>query len=537
MSAAWADALLAARIFAADPLRLGGIRVRARAGPLRDEWLERLRHEIGDGRHMRKVPASIAADRLAGGIDITATLAAGRPVEQPGLLAEARGGILVIPMAERMAPHLAAALIPEIDSGSIALILLDEGEGSNEAPPAAVVERMGLTCALDGVTVHDVDNDEAPVACGDSVGDPVDTLCRVADAFGIFSARAPVLALATARLMADLSGRKRICEGDVDVAVRLALLPRATKAPAPPDETPREPGESAAEQAGDGGRLADRIVETAMALLPAGVLDGLRRSNAATSRHAGRGSAGLRKSLTRGRPVGVRPGRPGAGGRLHLVETLRAAAPWQRLRAGAGVQIRASDFRIRKFADKSEATLIFVVDASGSAAAERMAEAKGAAELLLADAYVKRTQVALIGFRGDGAELLLPPTRSLVRAKRELAQMAGGGGTPLAAGIEAGQVLAEAERERGRTPFLVLMTDGRANVARNGETGRSAADADTRRAAKVLGASGIKSVVIDIASRPRNDAREVAAAMAADYATLPRADARATQAIVGALTA
>jgi magnesium chelatase subunit D len=199
------------------------------------------------------------------------------------------------------------------------------------------------------------------------------------------------------------------------------------------------------------------------------------------------------------------------------------------------VKIRSDDFRIRRFAERSEATLVFVVDASGSAAAERLAETKGAVELLLAEAYVKRTQVALVAFRGSAAELLLAPTRSLVRAKKCLADLVGGGGTPLAAGLEAGQLVADAARERGRTPFMVVMTDGRANVARDGSGDRSKAGEDARQAAARIGASGMRGVVIDIAARPRDDARAIAAAMKADYAALPTVNAAATRRIVTAL--
>jgi magnesium chelatase subunit D len=98
----------------------------------------------------------------------------------------------------------------------------------------------------------------------------------------------------------------------------------------------------------------------------------------------------------------------------------------------------------------------------------RLAEAKGAVELLLADCYVRRDRVAVIAFRGRGAEVLLEPTHSLVRAKRSLAALPGGGGTPLSAGIAAGFAMAEASRKRGQTPVIVALTDGRANVARDG---------------------------------------------------------------------
>ena len=97
--------------------------------------------------------------------------------------------------------------------------------------------------------------------------------------------------------------------------------------------------------------------------------------------------------------------------------------------------------------------LIFTVDASGSAALARLAEAKGAVELMLAQAYARRDHVALIAFRGTGAELLLPPTRSLVQTKRRLAGLPGGGGTPLAAGLQVAHGPGACRRaRRGMTP-------------------------------------------------------------------------------------
>jgi magnesium chelatase subunit D len=565
-AAAWEDALLAARLFAADPHRIAGIRVHARAGPVRDRWLGYL-DRILEGRIVRKLPSNIGADRLLGSLDLAATLSAGRPVVLPGLLAEADGGVIVIPMAERMAPHVAAALTSALDDAEIAverdgltlrsaarigIVLLDEGADTDEAPPAAIIERLGLACNLEGVSIGEAGVPDAPHAHDHGARtvedeDPIPILCQIAFAMGIDSARASILALSVAKAAALLAGRATISEGDLGCAARLSLLPRARKLPQSEgeDDHDQTPGSSDRpnepfDAQGDIGRLADRIVDAVRTTLPPDILVGLERAAAlARGTQTGRGSAGLRKSLKRGRPVGVRPGKPGAGARLHLIETLRAAAPWQKFRRRsddrAGVQVRVDDFRIRRFAEKSESTLVFVVDASGSAAAERLAETKGAVELLLAEAYVKRTQVALAAFRGGGAEIVLPPTRSLVRAKKCLADMIGGGGTPLASGIEAGQALAEDARGRGRTPFVIMMTDGRANVSRDGEGGRAQAETDAQAAARRFGLSGIKGVVIDIASRPRDDARILAQAMGADYAALPRVDARMMRDVVGTL--
>jgi len=167
-----------------------------------------------------------------------------------------------------------------------------------------------------------------------------------------------------------------------------------------------------------------------------------------------------------------------------------------------------------------------VVDASGSAALHRLAEAKGAVELLLADCYVRRDQVALIAFRGREAELLLPPTRSLVRAKRNIAALPGGGGTPLASAIDAAALLAEQVQRRGGTPGLVFLTDGRANVARDGTQGRERANAEALAAAPRLRLLQAPTLLIDTSPRPNPAAAQLAAAMGASYLPMPHAEAR-----------
>ncbi|MGB5830747.1 MAG: VWA domain-containing protein, partial [Thiohalocapsa sp.] len=226
--------------------------------------------------------------------------------------------------------------------------------------------------------------------------------------------------------------------------------------------------------------------------------------------------------------------------------TLRAAAPWQRLRraeresAGKGadilVEVRHDDFRVTRYKQRSETTTIFVVDASGSAALHRLAEAKGAVELLLADCYVRRDRVAMIAFRGPGAELLLPPTRSLVRAKRGLAGLPGGGGTPLACGIDAAVDLADGVQRRGGTPVVVLLTDGRANVTRDGIGGRAQATEDATSSARAFRVAELKALVVDMSPRPRPDAEKLAREMGAVYLPLPHANAAALSSAVQAVS-
>jgi magnesium chelatase subunit D len=162
-----------------------------------------------------------------------------------------------------------------------------------------------------------------------------------------------------------------------------------------------------------------------------------------------------------------------------------------------------------------------------------MAEAKGAVELILADCYVRRDQTALIAFRGKSAELLLPPTRSLQRAKKSLADLPGGGGTPLCAGIEQAMLVADNVRRGGGTPLIVFLTDGKANIARDGTADRAAALRDAETAASAMKLAGFRTLMIDLSDARGGPARRIAEAMGASYMPLPHADAALISKSVG----
>jgi magnesium chelatase subunit D len=187
---------------------------------------------------------------------------------------------------------------------------------------------------------------------------------------------------------------------------------------------------------------------------------------------------------------------------------------------------------VKRFREMSDRVLVFAVDASGSAAFARLSEAKGAVELLLAQAYARRDHVALLSFRGTTAELILSPTRSLVQTKRRLAGLPGGGGTPLASGLQMAMVTALQARARGLTPTIALLTDGRGNIALDGRADRPQAEADTLRIARVIRASGLPTLVIDTAARPQPALEALAREMRAPYLALPRADAHRLSAVL-----
>ncbi|MFZ4684529.1 MAG: magnesium chelatase subunit D [Hyphomonadaceae bacterium] len=567
----WADALAAAGLLAVDPAGLGGAIIRGFPGPARDAWLDVLKAVLPADAPMRRAPSHIDDERLLGGLDLSATLAASRPVASRGLLSESDGGAVILSMAERCSAATGARIAAVIDAGQVSndrnaraadgsrfiLVALEEGIEPDERAPDVLAERVAFHLDVSSIrarvlaapTRDSILAARAALACMKACDDQlIETICSAASAFGVSSMRAVLFTLRAARSAAALAGRAAVTQDDLELAARLVLASRAQMAPAeaPPQQAPPPP-----DDAGEDGappeqptadEAADRVVAAVQSALPPEFLSQfleLRAERRAVARSGGAGAAA--KSARRGRPLGARSGTLRTGDRLDLVATLRAAAPWQKLRrqeatasSTARVLVRRNDFRIRRFVQRLESTTIFVVDASGSTAAQRLAEAKGAVENLLAEAYVTRTRVALIVFRDKAADLLLPPTRSLSRAKRSLADLPGGGATPLATAIDAASLLGQAERAKGRTPLIVFLTDGRGNVGRDGEPGRPRAEQDARDAARGLRATTLPTVFIDTSPRSRPGAEELAAEMGAAYAQLPFVDSGAVAAVVRA---
>jgi magnesium chelatase subunit D len=177
--------------------------------------------------------------------------------------------------------------------------------------------------------------------------------------------------------------------------------------------------------------------------------------------------------------------------------TFRAAAPFQVKRKGElAINIETRDFREKVRERKIGNTLLFVVDASGSMGAQaRMTAAKGAVLSLLVDAYQKRDRVGLVAFKGNKAEVLLPPTSSVELARKYLQSLPTGGKTPLAQGLVKGYEVLNKEKEFNKNiiPLLILLSDGKANVS----MGSGNPVEEAKQIASVIKASGIKSLVID----------------------------------------
>lgn len=533
-----------------------GLWLRARAAPLRDAVLSALG---AIPLPARRLHPTVGDDALFGGLDLTATLAIGRPVETAGLLSSP--ATLTLAMAERCPAGLAARLATALDTPAHCLIALDEGAEADEVLPPALAERLGLFLDLTGLAWSDttvtppdtarLDAARARLACLTLAADQLDALTRAACELGIPSLRAPLLAAAAARAHAAWEGRDGVTEADLTAAAELVYGHRAAPQPEeqaqpdqppPPPDDPPDRGDSPQAEGESRSLPEEMLVEAALAALPRDLLEALAAGRSARAQAGSGGTGAEQGGNRRGRPLPSRPGRLAPGARIDLVATLRAAAPWQPLRRRQSARpdvallVRAADIRLKRFRETSDRVLIFAVDASGSAAFARLAEAKGAVELLLAQAYARRDHVSLVSFRGTAAELILPPTRSLVQTKRRLAGVPGGGGTPLASALNLAMATAAQARSRGMTPTIALLTDGRGNIALDGSPNRAQAEEDATRLARAIRATGTPALVIDVANRPQPALQGLARMMDAPYLALPRADAyRLSAALAGAL--
>ena len=379
-------------------------------------------------------------------------------------------------------------------------------------------------------------------------------VCATALGLGIDSLRAPTLALRVACCHAALNMRSRVSDEDLEFAARRVLAPRATRWPAPAEQQPapdtsqeaeQEPPDQQAQQdpppadqssqdepptdSPSAEDLQDMMIASALASLPPNLLDNLLTKPGSSQGNSSGRSGQFRSGMQRGRPLPPRPGRPAGHARLHVLATLRAAAPKQKLRSGAGqgrVAIRSEDFHVHRFQQNSASCMILALDASGSAALQRLAEAKGAVELLLQQSYARRDSVCIVAFRGAKAQLLLPMTRSLVRAKRAMTGLPGGGGTPLALALKMACEQSIQLQRQGVTPILVVLSDGRANVTLQGLGGRVQAQADALLWVQQWRQTGHRSLWIDTSIQPDPQVQNLADAMGASYMPMPQVQAQ-----------
>ncbi|SMD18651.1 putative cobaltochelatase [Kibdelosporangium aridum] len=345
-------------------------------------------------------------------------------------------------------------------------------------------------------------------------------IASVCASFEVDGMRADLVVARTAVAHAAWRGGDAVNADDVEVAVRLALPHRRRRdpfdEPGIDEQQLQDALQNAAEQENegpdddpdgpdgpdDGGGELPRNAEQPQGSPGGGDQPPVPPAPAFKARllqvpGIGEGAPGRRSRATARNGYIVRPSTVEGNG-LHLVGTLSAAAPHQsaRGRDGAGLVLRGQDLRLAVREGKESNLVLFCVDASGSMAArKRMSAVTGAVLSLLRDAYQRRDKVGVVTFRGNSAEVTLPPTSSVDAAAARLKGLRTGGRTPLADGLLRVRRVLAAERLRDprRRPLLVLLTDGRATQSAGG---RDPMD-DAMRAAGMLAADGIPNIVVD----------------------------------------
>ncbi|XP_038685365.1 magnesium-chelatase subunit ChlD, chloroplastic isoform X2 [Tripterygium wilfordii] len=543
-----------------------------------------------------QIPLGVTEDRLIGSVDVEESVKTGTTVFQPGLLAEAHRGVLYVDEINLLDEGISNLLLNVLTEG----VNIVEREGISFKHPCKPLLIATYNPEEGAVREHLLDR----IAINLSADLPMSFEDRVA-AVGIATEfqehsnavfkmveedmenaktqghRAELYAARVAKCLAALEGREKVTVDDLKKAVELVILPRSIINENPPEQQNQQPpppppppqNEDSGEEQNEEEEQNDeedeedendeeneqqqeQVPEEFIFDAEGGLVDEKLLFFAQQAQRR-RGKAGRAKNVIFSEDRGryIKPMLPkGPVKRLAVDATLRAAAPYQKLRREKDIQksrkvyVEKSDMRAKRMARKAGALVIFVVDASGSMALNRMQNAKGAALKLLAESYTSRDQVSIIPFRGDSAEVLLPPSRSIAMARKRLERLPCGGGSPLAHGLTTAVRVglnAEKSGDVGRV-MIVAITDGRANISLKRSTDPEVASSDAPRpssqelkdeilevAGKIYKA-GMSLLVIDTENKfvSTGFAKEIARVAQGKYYYLPNA----SDAVISAAT-
>jgi magnesium chelatase subunit D len=578
-------------LLAVDP-SLGGVVIPASVGSGKSTLARAFARLLPEDTPFVELPINATEDRLLGGLDLEMALATGKRVIEKGLLAKAHDGVLYVDSLNLLDSMISAQLIDTISRGAVIIereglsavheakfMLVATFDPSDGEVRMGLLDRIGIIvpfsaqstaevraevvrCVRAKELEHATDHAEAEqeetalralilAARADLkkvvlYDEQLEALVQTALELGVEGNRADVFAAKVAVANAALNGETEVGDDDLKLAAKLVLLPRATRIPekeeepiesiAPPQTPPPENGNNEESQTNEPQLpspedLSNMLLETIETVLPESMLN----LNFAQQRKGKSGKRGVAENKRRGKYIRAVSGSLQEG-KLALIPTLMAAAPWQRTRRTEPqgrvknrLIIKKEDIRIKRFRDKAGTLFVFVVDSSGSMALNRMRQAKGAVSHLLQSAYIHRDQVALVAFRGKKAEVLLPPSQSVERAKRELDVLLTGGGTPLASALlTAWKTIVQMRDKSNLQATLVLITDGRANVALDQSQGdREKIQKELDELSALIRSDNIHSIVIDTQMNflTKGEAQQLAQKLGGKYVYLPNARA------------
>jgi magnesium chelatase subunit D len=528
------DAKLALLLAAIDPA-IGGVLLRGQKGSAKTTLARGLAALLPGDAPFVDLPLGATEDRLIGTLDLGAVLTGDGRRFEPGLLAAAHGGVLYVDEVNLLPDHLVDVLLDVAASGvnrveregishehAARFVLIGSMNPEEGELRPQLLDRFGLAAEVSTSTdpveraeavrrrvAFDADPtavarlhapaeqelgarlaDRCPARVPDALLVRIGALCAAA---GVDGLRADLVISRAAAALAGWNGHDEATADDVRRVAPMALAHRRRRTPF---DEPREDGLDDAldaldqpDNADDRGASETDAERVAIPDPPPQQVVPLRASRAAAEA-TGRRSPG---GGSRGRLVGNRVP-DGPIGAVAVTATARAVAE-RRARDPDGPAVCTEDLREARREQRTGNLLVLAVDASGSMGAPRRMEAvKGAVLGLLVDAYQRRDRVALVAFRGEGAEVLLRATGSVEVARARLADLPTGGRTPLAAGIDAALTVATspANHGSGQRPLLVLVSDGRATAASDDDPVAAA-----RRAAATVRARRVDAVVVD----------------------------------------
>ena len=529
-----------------DP-SLGSLSINSNYSTVREAFLSNLLSLLKPKRLKKIYPFQNPTD-FAKSINMIDTLTFGMPKYNNDIFSSSNIA-LILTNTEKMQKGLATFLRDKIKSNKDKFfIALDESEGS-DVSGANLSDYLIFSINLDGtrykdlkkVTINRKKISEARnnLATVEVNKRELDYLIASSEMFSISNMHTIFCTLKVAKAICAYKGEKRVSREDINLAISLSMIHKAKqipefqqeeKAKSAENERLRDNDESKANNSELNSEDKKMLIDALKIFLPNNLIESLLSKNSQTiSVTESAGSGERNNNFSAGRPIPSISRKYSSDKRIDLMGTLTRAIPWQKLRSSSVTKNRKiiiypQDIMIKRFEKQSERLLIFLVDASGSNAIGRLAEAKGAIEILLSDAYAKRDNVALISFSGLKADPLLLPTKSLVTAKKKLSSLPGGGATPLAKGLLEAFKMADAARSRSIKPIIILLSDGRGNITLDGLGDRVKAIEDTTYIASLIKRNAINNIFIDTSRRKTPMADELAKELNGHYFQLPMAN-------------